>query len=92
MSLLFALAVLSGCTPTCEEVCDKLVACENAGTERMSTAECRESCEDQRTLYDETWDDVAKREAFDAELTCLYESECAEVEEGVCYDEAVWSF
>lgn len=92
MSLLVVLAALTGCTPTCEEVCDKLVACENAGTERMSSAECQESCGDQRALYNEDWEDGQKRDAFDAELTCLFQSECGEIEEGACYDESVWSY
>jgi hypothetical protein len=86
------LTVFAGCTPTCEQVCDKIVACENEGTERMSAAECRESCEDQRALYHDEWDDTQKRDAFDATLVCLYDAECADIADGVCYDETVWSF
>ncbi|MSQ01356.1 MAG: hypothetical protein EXR71_05600 [Myxococcales bacterium] len=85
------LLIVFGCTPTCEEVCDKLVACEMGGTERMSPAECQESCVSQQTLYDD-WTDVQKRDAFDAELTCLNISECADIDAGVCYDAEVWSF
>ena len=92
MSLLLVLAALAGCTPTCDQVCDKLIACENPGTERMSSAECKESCDDQRALLNEDWSDIQKRDAFDAELTCLYESECADVADGVCYDATIWSF
>jgi len=92
VSLFFAFVALLGCTPTCDQVCDKLVACENPGTERMSSAECRESCESQRSLYNEEWDDIEKRDAFDDELTCLYDAECADVSDGVCYDEEVWSY
>jgi hypothetical protein len=92
VSLLVVLAALTGCTPSCEEVCDKLVACENEGTERMSSAECQESCNDQHALYNEEWDDGQKRDAFDAHLSCLYESECADVEAGTCYDEEIWSY
>ncbi|GDX82690.1 hypothetical protein LBMAG42_45010 [Deltaproteobacteria bacterium] len=85
------LLIILGCTPTCDEVCDKLVACENEGTERMSSDECKESCTAQHDLYDE-WTDTQKRDAFDAELSCLYESECSDIEAGVCYEAEVWGF
>ena len=81
----------AGCTPSCTQVCDKVLACENAGTERMSEGECEESCADQRDLYDR-WTDPDKVHAFEDELTCLYDSECADIEDGVCYDEEVWAF
>jgi hypothetical protein len=79
------------CTPSCDVVCEKVVECENEGTERMSSAECAESCTDQRDLY-AGWTDVQKRDAFDEELTCLYESSCADIAEDICYDEMIWSF
>lgn len=88
-ALLFALA--AGCTPSCADVCDKLVTCELSGAERLSPSECEESCNQQEALYDE-WTDSQKRTAFDAELSCLYSSECADVEAGACYDAEVWSF
>ena len=72
-------------------MCKKLVACENEGTERMSSDECKESCQQQQDLY-AGWTDGEKQDAFDAELSCLYTSECADVADGVCYDEEVWSF
>lgn len=87
--LLFAL--LAGCSPTCEQVCDKLVACEDPGTERMGSAECQESCVQQQELLDH-WNDVQKQDAFDAELSCLYESSCGQVQDGACYDADLWSF
>ncbi len=89
--IVLVLLLVSACTPTCDEVCDKLVACEMEGTERMSAAECQESCASQQTLYDD-WTDVEKRDAFDVQLTCLNESECADVEAGACYDAEVWAF
>ncbi len=72
-------------------MCDKLVACENPGTERMSSAECKEQCETQEKLY-ATWSDTQLRESFDDQLTCLYEAECADVAAGACYDEEVFTF
>ena len=89
MFLLLALHV--GCTPSCKQVCEKLVTCEDDGTERMPEAECTETCQDQQALYDD-WTDVDKRDAFDAELTCLYDASCDDIAGGSCYDERVWSF
>lgn len=88
---LLIIASLSGCTPTCQDVCTKLVACDGLPTERMTEGECEEQCSLQQDRYN-TWDDVAKREAFDDELTCLYESTCEQVAAGACYDEDVYSF
>ena len=82
---------LLGCTPTCEQVCDKVVECGNEGTERMTAFECQESCEAQQDLLDR-WTDVEKREAFDAELRCLRDEECDAIAGGACYDAEVWSF
>lgn len=82
---------LLGCTPTCDEVCSKLVECENEGTERMSADECSESCTAQQALY-ATWTDTVKRQAFDDELTCLYNAECSNIADGECYDDEVWSY
>lgn len=88
---LLLLAVLAGCDPSCEQVCDKLVACEDLGTERMSAAECEEQCNEQAELY-ATWNDTQLRASFTDELNCLYDSECSAIAEGVCYDEALWSY
>ena len=88
MTLLLALL---GCTPSCDDVCDKIVACDNEGTERMSSEECSEECTQQQTLLD-TWTDTQKRAAFDDELTCLQASECSDIADGACYDAEVWSY
>lgn len=90
LALLIVLA-LAGCEPTCEDVCEKLVDCENAGTERMSAEECKESCQDQETLYDR-WTDTQLRDAFVAEKQCIDASTCDELAAGVCYDEDLWSY
>lgn len=91
MVTVLLISLLSGCTPTCQDVCTKLVACDGLSTERMTEGECDEQCTLQQTRY-ETWDDSQKRDAFDDELTCLYSSTCDEVADGVCYDEEVFSF
>ncbi len=91
MSLIVSLWLLAGCTPTCKEVCVKLIACDDLGTERMSATECEESCNQQRDLY-AGWSDTELRADFDAELTCLNTRECSEIADGACYDEAVFEF
>lgn len=82
---------MAGCTPTCEQVCDKLVACDGLGTERMSAYECEEQCGVQNALYAD-WTDGELEQDFDDHLTCLNESECDAIAGGSCYDEALFAF
>ena len=89
--MVLAVALLAGCEPTCEEVCDKLLACDGIGTERVSAAECEEQCNEQQELY-ATWTDTQRRATFQDHLSCLSDSECADIGVGVCYDEDVFSF
>ncbi len=83
--------LLGGCEPSCEQVCVKLVECEEPGTERMNATECEEQCLMQKETY-AVWSDVQLRDAFDAELACIYDSACEDVTAGVCYDEEVYTF
>ena len=91
-TLFLSVALLGGCKPTCLQVCDKLVDCENPGTERMNGVESEESCKRQETLYDDQWTDTQLADAFDAEMACLHDAECADIAAGACYDESVWSY
>jgi hypothetical protein len=91
MATVLLIIVSLGCTPSCEDVCRKLVVCEDLATSRMSVSECEEQCLNQEARY-ATWDDSAKRDAFEDELSCLYDSSCGDVAEGVCYDEEVFAF
>lgn len=84
-------ALASGCTPSCERVCEKLVDCPDLDTTRMTALECQRSCEDQQSLLDR-WTDAELRHAFDAELDCLGASSCEEIADGVCYDADLWAF
>jgi hypothetical protein len=84
------LVFLLACTPTCKDVCTKLAECPSVQAEGITEAECTESCSTQQDLYAE-WSDVEKRKAFDAELTCLYESDCDEVAADACYDERIFA-
>jgi hypothetical protein len=72
-------------------VCDKVVECDDLGTERMPPEECKESCLQQKALY-ATWTDTQLRDAFDDELSCIDDSSCDDIAAGVCYDEDLWSF
>ena len=88
----FAFTVSSaGCKATCADVCDRLVECYGLPTERMSSAECEDSCKSQSTLYD-GWTDIQKQDALQAELDCLNEAACDDIAAGVCYDDAIWSY
>jgi hypothetical protein len=68
-----------------------VIACDDAGTERMSSAECQEECKQQQELY-ATWDDTQLRAGLDDELSCLKSSSCDDIEDGVCYQDDLWSF
>lgn len=83
--------LLAGCQPTCEQVCDKLVACDNPGTERMSSPECEESCTTQKETY-ARWSDTQLRATMDDQLSCLDEATCGAIADGACYDEDLWGF
>lgn len=85
------LLMLGGCTPTCEQVCEKLIDCEELSTERMGAAECTESCLIQRDQYAD-WTDTQLEQDFDDHLSCLQSEECAAIAEGACYDDEVFSF
>lgn len=89
--LLILAALLAGCTPTCEQVCRKLVECDGLSTTGMSWYECELSCRAQEDLY-QRWEDAEKQDAFDEELRCLQESTCAAVADGACYDPTIWGF
>lgn len=81
--------VASGCTPTCQRTCKKLVTCDEVESPRVAIDECEESCVLQEALYEE-WDDVELRRDFDDYKSCVVGSSCEEVAAGECYDEDLW--
>lgn len=89
--MIWLLLALAGCTPTCEQVCNKLVGCENPGTEMLAADDCRESCEKQRDLY-QSWTDESLRDAFDESLSCYQSESCDAIAKGVCYNSEIWSW
>lgn len=84
-------ALASGCTPTCSEVCRKVRDCE-LDSPRTTQDECVTACEQQEALYD-AWEDEDKLDAYHEERRCLGRSSCEEIADGVCYqDEEIWVF
>ncbi len=81
--------IATGCEPSCKNICEKLVECEDVETPRVSWVECTDSCEAQERLY-EQWTDTVKREGFVDMKTCIDESECSDIADGECYDEDLY--
>ena len=88
--VLAAVIAGSGCAPSCEHTCRKVLACD-LGTERIAQQECVDSCEAQDALY-QSWDDEEKIDAFDDHRRCLVQSSCDEIADGACYDEDLFVF
>lgn len=89
MILLFA---LMGCNATCPQTCRQLIECdevEHAGTTRD---DCEYQCEQQKTLYEDTWEDEDLKDRHATYRNCVVDSSCAQIEDGVCYDEELFAF
>ena len=84
-------SLLSACTPTCEQTCNKLLSCEADGlnTPQMNLDECTSSCASQSNWYEDK-EKVDQQDAFDELKSCIYSETCSDVMEGVCYDEDVY--
>lgn len=79
----------TGCSPTCQRTCTKLVTCDEVESDRVAVDECEESCVLQEALYQE-WDDTQLQDAFVDYKRCVTGSTCEEVAAGECYDEDLW--
>lgn len=86
--LLAASIALQGCTPRCQEVCNKVLNCE-LGATRVAQEECILSCRLEEALYDD-WEDDSKRKAFKAHKRCIRSSSCEEIADGECYDDELF--
>lgn len=86
---LIAGVLLGACAPRCERVCTKLRDCDISP--RLNQVECVESCERQIALYDQR-DDDERKEAFAAHRRCIVQATCGEIDDGVCYDDAIYPF
>ena len=92
--LIGILCLLTGwtaCTPTCEQTCNKLLSCEDEGlnTPMMNLDECTSSCASQSNWYEDN-EKVDQQDAFDELKSCISRETCADLQEGVCYDEDVY--
>jgi len=91
----FALGLLaslsSGCAPSCDRVCDKVIAC-GLDSPRTSQDACVEDCDRQAALYDEWWDDQVKVDAFKEHKRCVMDATCDELAAGACYDPLLFIF
>ncbi len=88
---LLVLTLSAGCTPTCKEVCVKLLECDDVESPRVSEYECREACEREENLYEE-WEDLQALDKHHDERDCIMDSECADIADGACYDEELYLF
>jgi hypothetical protein len=81
-------ALLAGCEPTCTQTCKKLLACEDVETPRVGQEDCEFQCSRQEELYD-GWTDESLQQAFADQKRCVMDEECADIADGVCYDESL---
>ena len=90
--LLLLFTALTGCAPTCKQVCDKITSCAQLDDYSGTHPDfCAENCIRQETLYD-VWDDTDLLDRLDAHKVCLMDATCDEVADGVCYDEELYAF
>ena len=89
LSLLTTL--LAGCEPSCEATCETLLACDAVETPLVALEDCTDACLTQQQLY-ESWEDGQKQDALSDYKTCVSESECSAIAEGVCYDEEIYAW
>lgn len=89
-SLILALPLVAGCGASCDRVCDKLLTCGDEGhlnTDRFSHQECEASCQRQADLFVGWEDEDVYREAWSAHRSCIVDAECADIADGVCFDD-----
>ncbi len=86
--LLLSASLLGGCTPRCQEICNKVLDC-SLETTRVAKDECVLSCRLEEALYDD-WEDDSKTAAFKEHKRCIGSSTCEEIASGTCYDEALF--
>lgn len=80
---------LVGCEVSCENTCEKLLACGDVDTPLVAEIDCEQSCVAQEVLY-ENWDDQIKRDALETYKACVSETPCADIADGACYHEDIY--
>ena len=77
---------LGACSPTCDQVCDKISTCLNGDS--VDTLNCTSACRLQQIEAD----DDENALAFDNLKQCIYTESCADLETGICYDESLYAW
>ena len=80
-----------GCHPTCKEVCNQLLDCDEVESFRVSEAECRAACLREEELYTD-WQDLDALEIHYDQRSCIVDASCEEIADGACYDEELYLF
>lgn len=83
--------LLLGCDATCSQTCKKLIECDSVDATGIERDRCEEVCQDQHDLY-EYWDDEDLQDRFDENRNCIRDSTCAQIDDGVCYDEELFAW
>lgn len=94
-ALLLAIGLLAvlgaGCEPTCKATCKKLLECgDGIDTPRASLDDCEYACEVRQDLYEDTWENPHLRDEFADMKSCIADEACADIAEGVCYDDELF--
>jgi len=86
---LLLVGLITGCEPSCEDTCDKLLDCDQIEMEHTSARECAAACETQQSVYDK-WKSTDEREWFSDMKYCIDDASCAEIADGECYDDELY--
>lgn len=87
--LLLAAIAAQACTPTCDQVCAKVISCGTV--DALNQYECEETCDRQQVGYEVDKDKTLQR-AFAEHRQCIGAATCDEIEAGLCYDERLFEF
>ena len=82
------LFLLWSCTVTCEDVCVSLASCDEISQENSNTLDCTSACLSQQ----EQAQNNGQEQEFNALKSCIQTNSCADIAEGVCYDENLYSW
>lgn len=89
------LLLVSGCTPTCDKVCTKLIDCAALDLENTPEKECALECQLHENSYDDlegAETDTGLHESFDDLKSCIMDESCNNLANGSCYDSDLYSW
>lgn len=85
------LLALIGCTPTCDQTCQKLIRCDVIDADAVNEDVCEQDCANLENLYD-YWDDQQLVSQMQETRRCIGESTCEDIADGVCYEQDLYPF